>query len=245
MTPEMTRAQALPTWSSALAVVAHPDDESFGLGAILDAFTEAGTTVAVLCLTRGEASTIQGVPGELTALRAAELASAARSLGVETTTLGDHPDGELSSIDQGVLAAEVAAAADGHGAQGLITFDPSGVSGHPDHVAATAASLEAADTLGLPVLGWTLPHAIAKQLEEELGVAFIGRHDAEIDIVLPVNRDRQRVASLAHASQAIPTSPLWRRLELLGDHEYLRWLRREDAPPPARRQATTSTVSRP
>lgn len=32
----------LPPWRSVLAVVAHPDDESFALGAILAAFAEAG-----------------------------------------------------------------------------------------------------------------------------------------------------------------------------------------------------------
>jgi EAL domain-containing protein (putative c-di-GMP-specific phosphodiesterase class I) len=34
-----------------LAVIAHPDDASFGLGAILDAFVFAGAKVEVLCLT--------------------------------------------------------------------------------------------------------------------------------------------------------------------------------------------------
>ena len=42
------------------------------------------------------------------------------------------------------------------------------------------------------------------------------------------HRQRQIVASLAHASQAVPSSVLWRRLELLGDREHLRWLRREE-----------------
>jgi len=46
----------LPTWTSLLAVVAHPDDESFGLGAILDGFVVGGARVEVLCLTHGEAS---------------------------------------------------------------------------------------------------------------------------------------------------------------------------------------------
>jgi LmbE family N-acetylglucosaminyl deacetylase len=42
---------ALPVWTSVLAVVAHPDDESFVLGAILDAFTRTGARGEVRCLT--------------------------------------------------------------------------------------------------------------------------------------------------------------------------------------------------
>jgi LmbE family N-acetylglucosaminyl deacetylase len=48
----------LPDWPVALVVVAHPDDESFGLGAVIEAFVTSGTTVHVLCLTKGEASTV-------------------------------------------------------------------------------------------------------------------------------------------------------------------------------------------
>jgi LmbE family N-acetylglucosaminyl deacetylase len=52
------RADVLPAWRSVLAVVAHPEDESFGLGAIVDVFTRSGSGVEVLCLTHGEASTL-------------------------------------------------------------------------------------------------------------------------------------------------------------------------------------------
>lgn len=65
-----------------LAVVAHPDDESFGLGAILDAFHAAGAGLAVLCLTYGEASTVRGVGGDLADARSSEFTAAARVLGV-------------------------------------------------------------------------------------------------------------------------------------------------------------------
>ncbi|HLN75657.1 MAG TPA: hypothetical protein VK204_01355 [Nocardioidaceae bacterium] len=122
-------------------------------------------------------------------------------------------------------------------AAGLVVFDPSGITGHPDHAAATAAALAAAAARGLPVLGWTLPRAVAEQLNAEFDTGFVGDQPDDIDLVLTVARDRQRIASLAHASQAVPTSVLWRRLELLGDTEHLRWLRRPVTPAPA---STTS-----
>lgn len=214
---------ALPAWAAVLAVVAHPDDESFGLGAVLDAFARAGSTVRVLSLTRGEASTVHGVEGDLATLRAAELRAAAEALGVSATVLRDHPDGALSAVGD-ALAREVRDELASVPVDGLVVFDPSGVTGHEDHRAATAAALSAAETLGLPVLGWTLPAAVASLLNAELGTSFVG-HET-VDLVVPVDRGRQRIASLAHASQAIPTSVLWRRLEVLGDVEHLRWLRR-------------------
>ena len=51
-------ASQLPSATSVLAVCAHPDDESFGLGAALRGFADAGARTSVLCFTRGEASTL-------------------------------------------------------------------------------------------------------------------------------------------------------------------------------------------
>ena len=132
---------------------------------------------------------------------------------------------------------------------GLVVFDPSGVTGHPDHVAASAAALRAAAMADLPVLGWTLPREVAERLNDEFGTGFVGHQPPQIDLTVTVDRDRQRMASLAHASQAVPTSVLWRRLELLGDIENLRWLRTRDTPasavsvasPPSAGDATAFT----
>ena len=66
--PELPGATA----TDALAVVAHPDDESFGLGAILSALSGAGVAVRVLCLTHGEASTL-GSTVNLAQVRVCEL----------------------------------------------------------------------------------------------------------------------------------------------------------------------------
>src|SRR5690606_19905098 len=134
----MTQTQ-LPQWRSALAVVAHPDDESFGLGAVLAAFAEAGARVSVLCFTRGEASTLHGVEGDLTTLRAEELGAAAEALGLDDVTLLTYPDGHLADVDLDDLAGHVIATARTVGADGLVGFDLAGVTGHPDHARATAA----------------------------------------------------------------------------------------------------------
>jgi LmbE family N-acetylglucosaminyl deacetylase len=222
--PATTPDSTFPSWESLLAVVAHPDDESFGLGAVLDRFASAGARVCVLCLTKGEASTVGAVSGDLAGLRAMELQNAARTLGLEVAILADHEDGALAAADLVGLAAEVSAVIDRVAPEGLVVFDPSGVTGHPDHAVATAAAMRAAEERRLPVLGWTIPVRVAAALNDEFGTSFTGHEVSEIDVVLPVDRHRQRVASLAHASQAVPTSVLWRRLELLGDLEHLRWL---------------------
>jgi LmbE family N-acetylglucosaminyl deacetylase len=123
------------------------------------------------------------------------------------------------------LAIPVMDLAERSGAQGLLVFDPAGVTGHPDHRQATAAALAAATQVGLPVLGWTLPAAVADVLNSEYATAFIGHRSADIDLVVRVDRRRQCEAVRHHPSQALPTSVLWRRLELLGPYEYLRRLR--------------------
>jgi LmbE family N-acetylglucosaminyl deacetylase len=225
LTSTSRRPDVLPAWTTVLAVVAHPDDESFGLGALLDAFTRAGASVVVLCLTHGEGSTLHGAPGDLASLRGVELAAAADMLGVTRAMLKDHPDGELSDLPAAILAAEVVTASESCGANGLLVFDTAGGTGHPDHMAATAAGLLAAEILNLPVLGWTLPEAVAAQLNQELGASFVGHPEPDIDLRVIVGRTRQRLASHAHKSQALPSSVLWRRLDLLGDTESLRWLR--------------------
>ena len=87
----------LPPWAAVLAVVAHPDDESFGLGAIIDRMTSGGAAVHVLCYTRGEASTLNQTGADLTRQRARELRQAGAALGVSTVALLDYPDGRLAA----------------------------------------------------------------------------------------------------------------------------------------------------
>jgi N-acetylglucosamine malate deacetylase 2 len=216
----------LPRLARVLAVCAHPDDESFGLGAVLAALASAGTTSSLLCFTHGEASTLGHGSAGLRRIRAQELAAAAAVLSVGATTLLDYPDGGLAGIPAATLAAPVHQHIHLARPEALLVFDKGGITGHPDHCQATAAALSAARQWDLPVIAWAIPGHVAALLNTEFGASFAGRPPDQIDVVITVDRATQFKAIACHASQSADNPVLWRRLELLGDAEHLRYLRR-------------------
>ncbi len=211
---------------SVLAVCAHPDDESFGLGAVLVALADAGVSTAALSFTRGEASTLNLASGDLAVVRAAEFAAAAEELAISASLMLDYADGGLADTAIDILSDDVVRYATARDADSLLVFDLGGVTGHPDHQRATEAALLAAGQIDLPVLAWTIPESVADTLNTEFGTAFVGRARGDADLVFGADRGAQRRAIALHASQATDNPVLWRRLELSGDTERLRWLRR-------------------
>lgn len=202
-------------------VCAHPDDESFGLGAIITALAEAGTRLRLVCFTAGEASTL-GAGTDLSARHARELDCAARTLGIDAVTLFGHPDGALATVPLEQLAAEVVDADDEVDA--LLTFDVGGITGHPDHQHATEAAVTAGRRLEVPVWAWAVPARVAAALRIEFDAPFVGRDDDELDLVIPVDRTRQRRAIACHGSQLADNPVPRRRIDLQGTVEALRRL---------------------
>lgn len=200
---------------------AHPDDESFGLGAIITTLVDAGTRVRLVCFTHGEGSTL-GASTDLAARRDDELVCAADVLGVAQVHVHAYPDGTLSQVPADRLADEIVmAAAD---ADALLTFDDGGVTGHPDHQRATDAAVLAGRRLDVPVLGWALPEHVAAALRAEFGAPFVGREDDQLHVELPVERERQYAAMACHGSQLTDNPVPHRRIELQGAVEHLRVL---------------------
>lgn len=207
-------------------VCAHPDDESFGLGAVLSTLVDAGSRIDLLCFTHGEASTLHGVEGGLAEIRAHELTAAAAVLGLTHTTLLDYPDGRLEAQPLDELADHIQRLARLTHADALLTFDLGGITGHPDHQHATRAAMRAAAELDITVLAWTLPDDVAETLNREFDARFVGRTREEIDFAIDVDRSRQLEAIRCHESQADVIPIVNRRLDLSGDHEHLRYLHR-------------------
>lgn len=228
MSPGRPLSPLLPAWKRPLAVVAHPDDETFGLGAIISQMAAAGARVHVLCYTHGEASTLNENHTDLLRQREHELRAAAAELGAAGITLLGYSDGGLAEQPLPALAAQVTGLAVRHRIDGLLAFDDTGITGHPDHRAATAAAMRAGTALTLPVLAWALPANVAGMLRAETGQPFAGQPPGVLDFQMPVDRACQRRAAWLHTSQISPAAVVWRRLELQGDTEHLRWL----LPPP-------------
>jgi LmbE family N-acetylglucosaminyl deacetylase len=205
----------LPPLRSVLVVVAHPDDESFGLGGVLERLTGGGVRVRVLCFTRGEASTL-GDDVDLRITRSTELACAAAELSVQEVVLFDYPDGGLSEVPPTELERVV----DDHvaDADAVVVFEPGGVTAHPDHQAATRAAEQVAVRRRLLVLEWGVPHVVAATLNGEFGTHFVGLDGDDLE----VDRGAQWRAIACHRSQSQDNPVLQRRLQLQGSRDRVR-----------------------
>lgn len=158
-----------------MAVLAHPDDESFGVGGTLSKYAAEGVGVFLLTATRGGRGRFHGHrvddprhpgAGALGEIRAQELRAAAAVLGVAEVTLLDYPDQHLDGADFAEAIPAIATHLRRVRPDVVITFGPDGAYGHPDHIAisqlTTAAIVAAADP-AFDCGGHTLaPHAVSK-----------------------------------------------------------------------------------
>ena len=159
-----------------MAVLAHPDDESLGMGGTLAKYAAEGVETYLVTATRGEAGRFRGIPpGDghpgpeaLGRIREAELRAAATALGVRELSLLDYRDQELDRAEPREAIRHIVAHLRRVRPQVVITFGPEGGYGHPDHIAisqfTTAAIVAAADTDftladGEPARA---PHAVSK-----------------------------------------------------------------------------------
>jgi LmbE family N-acetylglucosaminyl deacetylase len=136
-----------------MAVMAHPDDESLGVGGILAKYAAEGIETALVTATRGERGWFgdeREYPG-LEALgqrREAELRAAAEVLGIRSVDFLGYLDGELDQAHPAEVVAKIVGHLRRIKPDVVVTFGPDGSYGHPDHIAiaqcTTAAIIEAA-----------------------------------------------------------------------------------------------------
>ena len=239
-----------------LAVYAHPDDESFGTGGTLAKYAAEGVEINLVCATRGEVGEISdpslATPETLGAVREGELRCAAKALGINApifltyrdsgmanTEENEHPQALVNADPQAVIA-ELVGIIRSLRPDVVLTFEPNGGYGHPDHIAVhqhtVAAFHAAADAAQYPGQGsaWqagrllysAIPRSFFLEMKtrlEKLGedtsdlVRFeesgVGWPDELVHIVVDVGEAvHQKWAALqCHATQFGPAN-LFRRL---------------------------------
>jgi N-acetylglucosamine malate deacetylase 2 len=131
------------------AVLAHPDDESFGCAGALALAHDGGDTTRLLVVTRGEAGSADDEADPATGdRREAELICAARSIGLdEVSVLDGYADGGVADEPFDRLVDEIAAWLADRRPAAVITFGPHGVTGHPDHIVVGNATRWAVERL--------------------------------------------------------------------------------------------------
>lgn len=228
-----------------LVALAHPDDETFGTGGLMARAVDEGHRVVIVCATRGEVGEIAdpslATPETLGEVRERELRAAARALGVEDvrflgfrdsgmagTPENADPRALVNAPPEDVTAGLVAAIRDAR-PDVVVTFEPGGIYGHPDHVTiserATSAVEVAADPARWPGAGAphrvarlyyvAIPRSVLRRFRSEAEKAGIqwgladamqveqAVDDADIDAALDVTPwiERKRAAVAAHATQ--------------------------------------------
>ncbi len=156
-----------------LSVLAHPDDESFGMGGTLAKYAESGVEVHLICATRGEAGEVDPEYLEgyssIADLRVHELNCAVKELGIEPVHLLDYRDSGMvgspdnknpqalinASLDQ--VAGEIADFIREIKPQVVLTFDPIGGYRHPDHIFIHEAATRAFELAGDPSFSGSHP----------------------------------------------------------------------------------------
>jgi LmbE family N-acetylglucosaminyl deacetylase len=157
-----------------MAVLAHPDDESLGVGGTLAKYAAEGVQVSLVTATPGDSGRYRGHrPGEpehpgaaaLATIREAELHAAAAELGVNDVSLLHYHDQQLDRADPREIVAAIAGHLRRVQPHIVLTFGPDGAYGHPDHIAIsqfTAAAIVRAADPALSTDPSSRPHGVSK-----------------------------------------------------------------------------------
>ncbi len=136
-----------------MCVLAHPDDESLGVGGTLAKYSQAGVETYLITATRGERgryfdNSNRPEMDEVGRVREEELRKAAAVLGVREVFFLDYIDGDLDSVNPAEAIAKIVDVIRHVKPHVVITFGPEGGYGHPDHIAISQFAVAACAAAG-------------------------------------------------------------------------------------------------
>lgn len=144
----MARLTNIATLGTILGIWAHPDDETWACGGLMVAATANGQKIACIVATKGEAGQTadQGKwpQQQLSRIRETEMGEALSMLGVHDLHWLGYRDGALEAEDSKAAVARLVKLIDRIKPDTILTFEPNGITGHPDHKTISAWARAAA-----------------------------------------------------------------------------------------------------
>lgn len=142
--PFLTKQLFLSAQTHMLAIYAHPDDETAFSAGLLSHVGFIGGRVTLVVLTKGEKSTLRyGLhdSDNLSEVRTKELYNVAHILGVHDLIHADFADLSLTAQQEHIKVYIANLIQEKHPTV-VLTLEPQGIYGHPDHIAVSGAVTE-------------------------------------------------------------------------------------------------------
>jgi LmbE family N-acetylglucosaminyl deacetylase len=207
-----------------LLVLAHPDDESFLAAGTVARLADEGRPAGLVCATRGQAGALGDPPlatrESIGRVREGELRDACAVLGLTLVALLDYEDRRLGEADPAAVRATLVGHLRRERPRVVVTFDPNGVTGHPDHIAVSRFALDAvtaaADPRWSPELGpahrvrrvvWSPPVQPWDEWRPER-LAALGGVDYLVD-TRPQAARREAALAAHRTQQRTSVRPVW------------------------------------
>jgi LmbE family N-acetylglucosaminyl deacetylase len=205
-----------------LAVFAHPDDETFGAGGILALAAQEGHPAWLICATNGDEGGLADDQGDHAMdpeIRRNELRCACDALGIAEPIFLGYRDSGMENwtpkpgafvlADRDEIVGRIAAEIRRLRPAVVVTFDPGGGYGHPDHRLVSDVTTEAFDRVrGEPGAPTALYHQAIPRSDAEKMVAEWSRNDDKPDGKAPTEDDllqRRRFLELSRPDNEIST----------------------------------------
>lgn len=188
----MAKLSTVTAPKTILCVMAHPDDESFGMGGTLALYAALGHKVHLLTATKGEAGEVEEQflqkYNSIAELRTDEMCCAAKNLNLASVDFLDYRDSGMAGSEDnnhpGSLFQAPVEEVAGHILTAIrklkpdvvLTFDPIGGYRHPDHIAVHNATVLAFEQSADPAVidaENLLPHQPARLYFHTMPVAFM------------------------------------------------------------------------
>ncbi len=205
-------------FGSILGIWAHPDDEVFASGGLIASASANGQSVYIITATKGEAG---GTADEqrwprssLSTIREKELAISLQILGNVIHNWLDCRDGELDKVNIEEVVEQISMICAGKEINTIVTFEPEGITGHPDHKTVHKWATLVAEKLGCRQVLCAIENeefyeSFGRKLDEKNNIYFaterpncVCKDDADVCLKLPLDLQQKKYKSLAaHESQ--------------------------------------------